>query len=94
MNGSRIAKKEIYRGWAIETDWQEEGWSFSIFSPNDESGETDGKVYPRRSSAIVAARRFIIQLSASVALMQFLDDAYESGVIGYEEKWILLDSLP
>jgi hypothetical protein len=85
---------EIYRGWHIKIFPRSRGWSFRVFPPDDDIGESDEVIYSRQCSATAAARLFVMKLSASVALMQFLDDAYAAGLIADEERWILIDSLP
>lgn len=85
--------KDSYRGWVIELIPSSQGYLFKCWIPHAQIGISNNHIYPSPIDAIKAARKRVRLESASLVLIQFINESHEKGNISIKEHLALTSSV-
>lgn len=85
--------KEFYEGWLIELIPSPGGYTFQCWIPEEQIGISDRRVYPTQQRASAAAKKRAKLESASLALVKFLNQSYQSSCLNPDEHVALTNSI-
>lgn len=75
-----------YYGWFIELISSSDGYIFKCWIPEEQAGVSNNHIYPSLSQALQAAKQRIRLESASLAIIQFLNECYRNSLLSFEER--------
>ncbi|BAZ32848.1 hypothetical protein NIES4074_53550 [Cylindrospermum sp. NIES-4074] len=88
-----MENKNSYHGWLIELIPVLGGYVFKCWMLDEQIGISNNHIYPSLYQAMRAARKRAKLESASLALIDFLNESYRSSHLSFKERNALVSSI-
>ena len=88
-----MMRKKLYAGWLIELVPSPGGYIFQCWIPGEQAGISDRQIYPTQFKALVAAKKRAKLESASLALINFLNQSFQTCNLNSDEHVALTSSI-
>jgi hypothetical protein len=85
--------QDSYHGWLIELIPSSQGYLFKCWLPDEQIGISNNYIYPSLFDAVRGARQRVKLESASLVLIQFINESYENGNLSLNEHLALTSSV-
>ena len=90
---SRIKLRDSDSGWLIELIPLSEGYVFKCWTPDEQIGISNNHAYPGLYQALKAARKRVKLESASLTIIDFLNEYYKNCNLSPQEHKYLINSI-